>query len=144
MTTAKIKKVAEQGKRGYTGKNGEMFIHIVTLETPIEGISEWEYHSKSPTCTKFVAGQEATFTTEVKQNGQYTNYKISPVAPMPQFSGGGGGGFKREVKDEGRISALSAASSAATFYSSRMNATPEMLLDLAERIYQFSVSKSSK
>lgn len=142
MTTAKIKKVAEQGKRGYAGRNGEMFVHVITLETPIDGVADWEYHSKSPTCTKFVAGQDATFTTEVKQNGQYTNYKISPVAAVPSFGGGKAAG--PQAKDEGRISALSAASSAATFYSNRMNATPEMMLDLAERIYQFSVAKSSK
>lgn len=142
MTTAKIKKVAEQGKRSYAGRNGEMFVHVITLETPINGVSDWEYHSTSPTCTKFVAGQDATFTTEVKQNGQYTNYKISPVAAVPSFGGGKSSGS--QAKDEGRISALSAASSAATFYSNRMNATPEMMLDLAERIYQFSVAKSSK
>jgi hypothetical protein len=143
-TTAKIKQVREQGKKGYTGKNGEMFVHMVTLEEPIDGIYEYEYHSKSPTCSKFVAGQDATFTTEKRVNGNYTNYKIMPAVATPFVAGGAakGGGFA--PKDEGRISALSAASSAANFYSGKLSSTPEQMMDLAERIYQFALSKSGK
>lgn len=147
MTTGKVKQVREQGRKGYTGKNGEMFVHMVTLEEPIDGISEFEYHSKSPTCSKFVAGEVATFTTEKRTNGQYTNYKIMPAVASPfvatnNNAKGAVGGFI--PKDEGRISALSAASSAATFYSGKLSSTPEQVMELAERIYQFALSKSGK
>jgi hypothetical protein len=142
MVTGKVKQVREQGRKGYTGKNGEMFVHMVTLEEPIDGISEFEYHSKSPTCSKFVAGEVATFTTEKRTNGQYTNYKIMPAVASPFVSGGGAKGVS--PKDEGRISALSAASSAATFYSGKLSSTPEQVMELAERIYQFALSKSGK
>lgn len=143
MKTAKISQVRENA-RTYTGKFGEMHIHVVTLAEAIDGQTEWEYHSKSEKCTKFTAGAEATFSTEVSARNGYTNYKITPLdvnkapgAPSP-FRGGGA------PKDEGRISALSAASTAAMFYSHRPSAKPEDLLELAEKVYQFALSKSGK
>lgn len=65
----------------------------------------WEYHTSKSSQTEFVVGQEATFTTEVKQNGQYTNRKIKPVKPQQQSSGPGfkkpfGGGGKTPEQEK--------------------------------------------
>lgn len=55
--------------------------------------TQYEYHTSKVPQTDFVQGQEATFITEVKVNGNYTNYRIKPV--KTQVSSGGGGGFKK-------------------------------------------------
>lgn len=146
IKTGKIQSVRESA-RTYTGRNGELYVHMITLAEPVEGVTEWEYHSKSPQCTKFTPGAETTFSTEVRQNGKYTDYKITPVMPPPGPTGGGAprfGGGGRETKDEGKITALSAASSACNFYAHRAGATPEQVLALAEKIYDFANSKTSK
>lgn len=144
MTSGKIKSVSENVRR-YTGRNGELFVHMITLAEPIDGVSDWEYHSKSPQCTKFTADAETTFTTEVKQKGQYTDYKITPMMPppmataapgIPKFVGGG--------KDEGRITALSAVASACAFYAHRAAATPVDVMAFAEKIFDYASGKSTK
>lgn len=147
MKTGKIQSVRES-VRTYTGINGTLYVHMITLAEPVDGVTEWEYHSKTPQCTKFTAGAETTFTTTVKVNGKYTDYKISPVMAPPGGGAPTGGGARfgsvRETKDEGKITALSAASSACNFYAHRAGATPEMVLAMAEKIYEFANAKSSK
>lgn len=57
-----------------------------------EGSSDvWEYLTKTPTCTDFTSGQEATFTTEAgtNQNG----YAFKKIKPVKANSGGGGKNF---------------------------------------------------
>ena len=143
MKTAIVKQVRENAKKSYVGRNGNVFVHGITIEGDPQ---EYEYHSLQETCTKFVPTQEATFTTEVKVNGAYTNYKISPVAPLKPAGGGFSGGAKKDYgKDQEVISALSSVSTAANFYSNRGVAIGEdKLLELAEKIYNWATSKSKK
>jgi hypothetical protein len=147
MQTKTVKSVREN-TRSYTGKNGTTYLHTITLDGPIDvegqGVVDFEYHSLKPTCDAFVAGKEAKFEVEkkVSPDGKYTNYKIKPVKDAPAF--GGGGSFKKaEPKDEGRISALSCASTAANYYSQRQG-TEEQVLAFAEKLFQWASSKSSK
>lgn len=141
-TTKKVIKV-EENVRSYESKMGKAYIHRITLGEPVEGQVEWEYHSKSPTVSpdKFTAGKDASFTTEIKQNGNYTNYKIKPeLAAAPV-----GSGFRKgEQRDEGRISALSSVSTAVNFYAQRSNVKEEDVLAFAEKIYAWAASKSLK
>lgn len=143
MENKKVKSVREN-VRSYDGKNGKNYIHMITLEegVVIEGdlVLEGEYHSQKPTCENFVAGQEATFETEKRVNGQYTNYKFKPVRAA--FSNGFKGGKKMEPKDQGTITALSCASTAANYYHQRQ-ATEEQVLAFAEKLFNWATSKST-
>lgn len=148
MITKTVKSVREN-VRNFTGKNGTTYIHMITLDTPttIEGVEvlEGEYHSLKPTCESFTAGKEAQFETEkrVSPDGKYTNYKFKPVKANPAFGGNAGGGFKKaDPKDQGTITALSCASTAANFYQQRQ-ATEEQVLAMAEKLFQWAKSKSS-
>jgi hypothetical protein len=139
-TTKKVTKVRENIKN-YQGKNGPVYVHGITLEGDPQ---EWEYHSLTDKCTKFVPTQEATFTTDVKQNGNYTNYKISPVqAAKPAFNKGSG--FKQEPKDQGLISWLSCFSSVCNLYaqSSEIN-NFQSLLNKANQAFEEALKHSSK
>lgn len=108
METKIVDKVRENIKSYNSTKNGATYVHGITLTGDLQ---EWEYHSLSDKCTKFIPKQEATFTTEVRQNGNYTNHIIKPIQPQKQQ----GGGFKKsDPKDEGAITAMS-------IYSSTMN-----------------------
>jgi len=145
--TAKIAKVRENiksyaNKRSVGGKDPMVFVHGITLENDPQ---EWEYHSFKQTCEVFVPTQEATFTTEVKVNGNFTNYKISPVRVEKKAFGGGfsGGGAKYEPKQQEIITALSCASTAANFYQQRQG-SEELALKFAEELYQWASSKSKK
>jgi hypothetical protein len=140
-----IKKIAEN-VRSYNDKHGTKYIHIITVMEPImvEGVSvvDFEYHSISQSCTSFIAGQIATFEVEKRVNGKYINYKMKPVKPpeVPQEEPP-----KKTFgypKDEGRISALSAASTAANYYHQR-ESTEDKVMAFAERIWQWANSKSS-
>lgn len=105
METKIVDKVRENIK-SYNGKKGQIYVHGITLSGDPQ---EWEFHSSSQSCTKFVPKQEATFTTEVRQNGQYTNYVIKPEMQQKPF-----GGKNYDSKDNGAITAMS-------IYSSTMN-----------------------
>lgn len=144
--TAKIAKVRENinsypNKMDKTGKNPTVYVHGITVEGDA---IEWQYHSISQSCTAFVPGQEATFTTEVKVNGNYTNHKIVPVKAEKKSFGGGFGGSKFEPRNQEVISGLSAVSTATNFYAQRGQATEEQVLTFAEKIYQWAMSKSKK
>lgn len=145
MQTAKVVRVRENSKKGYLGKNGQIFIHLITVEN---SDIEWEYHSQKDTCTKFVAGQEATFTTEVKTNGNFVNNKISPVTvPTGNPNAGGYGAkptYKAEPKDQGAIQAMSCVSSAVNHYQNRKDGSEEAVLAFAEKIHQWVSTKSTK
>jgi len=153
MQTGKVKQVRENiksypNKRDTTGKNPMVYVHGITIEgDPIE----WEYHSLAQTCTKFVPTQEATFITETKQNGNFTNHKISPVEAKPVT--GFGGGFKKPTgsySDQGRIAAMSVMSTAVDFYRERstgLDGSPlkkEHVFALAEEIFAWVYTKSSE
>jgi hypothetical protein len=103
--TAKILTVLEnQGSFAAKDGSGNWYKHGIIYE----GSSQmWELLNRTPTCTEFKVGEEASFTTETKVNGNFTNYKIRPVktaAPSGGFKPGfksGGGGFKpKEPKTE--------------------------------------------
>lgn len=81
------KKVAEvqQAASTYNGQNGKIYKHIVVFEDGTKG----EHHSTKETSQEFIVGNEITFDCEIKQNGNYTNYKIKPVKDQ-KFGGGGG------------------------------------------------------
>jgi hypothetical protein len=144
---AQIKQVVEATTSSYQGKNAPMFVHKITLNTPVpvegEMVDTFEFHTESVKCIKFVAGQFADFDVSKKVNGKYINYKITPIlGQKPAFQSGG---FKKqETKDQGTITALSAASTAATFYSNRGAVVSEAaLMALAETIFNWAQSKSS-
>jgi hypothetical protein len=118
-----------------SAKNPTVFIHGITLEGDPQ---EFEYHSFSQECKNFVAGQDATFTTEVKENGKFTNYKISPVREQKPF--GAKAFTKNGDKPQEVITALSCASTAANFYQQRQG-TEEEVLKFAERLYQWVSAK---
>lgn len=139
MQTKRVVKVREAIKT-YSGKNGQITVHGITVE---DDPQEWEYHSLQPTCSKFKPNEEVTFTTEVKQNNNYTNYKISPINTTGPFVKGAP--FKQESKDQGLITALSSVSTAVNFYqhqSPRVN--EDIVLAFAEKIFIWANSKSTK
>ena len=148
--TAKIAKVRENiksyaNKRSVGGKDPMVFVHGVTLEGDPQ---EWEYHSLKQTCEVFVPTQEATFTTEVKVNGNFTNYKISPVRVEKKAFGGGGfsGGFKSNPEaDERRqkmIIAQSSLSSAVAFYGETTGKSEEKVFEFAGKMYEWVLNKA--
>lgn len=140
METKKVVKVQENGKKSYKLSDGtEMFCHVINIEGDA---TDWVYHSKDKECKKFTPQEMATFTTEVKQNGQYTNYKISPVEQKKQFGGGGFKGTPQQPRDQGAIQAMSCVSSAVNFYQQRQG-TEEEVMAFAEKIFQWVSSKSN-
>lgn len=143
MTTKTVKSVRENARPSYTGKNGETFIHEISFAEPIDvggtGVLAFEYHSLDQKCSKFVPGQEATFEVGMRENKGYKNYFIKPVEAKKPFAPG----FKKaEPKDQGTITALSCASTAANFYQQR-EGTEEKVLAFAERLFQWAKSKST-
>lgn len=145
MTTKQVKSVRENARPSYTGKNGATYIHEISFAEPIDvegtGILSFEYHSLDQKCSKFVPGQEATFEVGVRENKGYKNYFIKPVEVKKPF-GGFSAGKKAEPKDQGTISALSCASTAANYYQQRQS-TPEQVIKFAEELFQWATSKST-
>lgn len=96
LTNGRHKKMVsevQQNARSYDGKNGKIYIHMVTFADGSKG----EYHSSSDTNKKFAIGQDVEFECEVKVNGQYTNYKIKPVDNGGGFGGNRGGGVDMKL-----------------------------------------------
>jgi len=151
MPQTKLVKSIRENTRNYAGSKGALYVHMITLAEPImvdgESTDALEYHSQSTTCEKFVAGKEATFETEKKTNGKFTNFKIKPVAQQANTYTGGNASFapksrgNYQAKDSEVISALSCASSAAQFYQQR-DAQVKDVLAMAEELYQWANSKS--
>lgn len=73
------------GKSG-NGKNGTWYSFTIGFENGDSGT----YFANVNPQTHFVLNQEAEYTKEVTQNGQYTNTKISPIRAQggKQFFGG--------------------------------------------------------
>lgn len=83
---------------------------------------------------KWVIGKEVTYTSETK--GNFTNFKV--VEEKPVFGGG-----KVEPKQQGVITYLSCASTAANFYAQRSNGSEEQVLAFAEKLFNAAMSKKS-
>ena len=64
-----------QFKRSYESKYGQLYAFDIVMENGDQGT----YSSKSPQQTYFVAGAEANYTIETRQNGEYLNTFIKPV-----------------------------------------------------------------
>lgn len=124
-----IEKVRENVRK-YEGKNGTVYIHMITVEGDPE---EWEYHSLKPECNKFTPKTTADFTTEIKQNGNYTNRKIVPLNTQG-FTG------RKGVKNDDVITALSSVSTAANFLNGTTGEKGK-LMTLAEEIFTWAKSK---
>ena len=147
--TAKIEKVRENiksypNKMDKTGKNPTVYVHGITVQGDA---TEWEYHSFKQQCEVFIAGQEATFTTEKKQNGQYTNFKIVPVRVEKKSFGGGFNGASKfnpefEEKRQRMIIAQSSISSAVAFYGETSGKSEEKVLEFAGKIFEWVINKS--
>lgn len=146
IQTVKVKKVTEQGRPGYNSPQyGQRYIHLISFESPVKiddqhEATDFQYHSTKPTCTSFVAGQDATFEASLREKNGYKDFIIKPVfqKAAPVFSGA----KKYEPKDEGRIAALSCLSSAANYYHQRQ-ATEEKVIELAETMFKWALSKST-
>jgi len=76
---------------------------------------------------------------EVKDNDKYGNPK-GTVKELKQNNFKGG--YKSEPKDEGRIAALSCASSACIRFQ-QSSASNEQIIELAEVLFKWSLSKST-
>ena len=129
----------QENKRQFSGRTGPIFVHLIRFENDKEN-KLWEYHSANEVCDKFKEGETATFTTEIKQRGQYTDYTIKPGGQSTGRPFGGGGGQK---KDEGVITYLSCFSSACNFFATKVHASEEDLFSLAEKAFNKAMSKST-
>ena len=131
---AKVAMVIEN-QRSYNTQNGTCYVHRITFENGDTG----DYNSKSATCEKFKQGVETDYTIETKVNGQYTNVLIKPVSTQAN----GGGGFKSQPKDEGKIVAQSCLNYATQFYQQRQGSTVDVF-NFAQEMFNWVNSKSSK
>lgn len=145
MKTAKIKQVRENAYKGYETKTPPiktMYVHGITLETPIDvdgtQVSEFKYHSATPQCTKFKAGEEATFTVEKEKFG--SDYKIAPLYQPGAPKAGAKKEWKSD-KDNGLICGESVLSSMATFYQGRSDMTIDKLIVAADKAYDWVKTK---
>lgn len=98
--TGKVTGVAGNGH--YDGQYGRMYRFEITFDNGDYG----QYLSKSQDQTKFVIGQDATYTKESKEHNGNTYYTIKP-AQTQGYSGGGGGSYKKDPETEKRIARMS-------------------------------------
>ena len=103
--TGKVTQIAGAGH--YDGQYGRMYRFEISFDNGDSG----QYVSKSPEQTKFVMGQDATYTIEAREYNGNTYYTIKP-AQTQQFSGGGGG-YKKDPETEKRIARMSVLKAAA-------------------------------
>lgn len=136
-TTAKIVSVQEN-QRQWEYQGSQFFDHYIKYEGSDQ---VWTYASKSPTCDKFKVGEQATFETLIKENGQYKNFKIKPV--QPAGNGAYSGGKKADPKDQGMITFLSLYSSTCNFYAQRGQATIDQVLTDTEKAYKKALEHST-
>lgn len=87
METKKSKVLNVFLKREGDGKFGHYYIHGINFENGDVG----DYMAKSNPQKYFIVGQEADYTKETTQNGNYTNIVIKPVQTAQ--GGAGGKGF---------------------------------------------------
>lgn len=72
-------------KKSGTGQYGEYHIFDITIEGDDK---VYQFMGKTNPQTKFIVGQEAEYTTDTKQVGNYTNHSIKPVQQQGNFAGG--------------------------------------------------------
>lgn len=70
-----------QFKKSGTGQYGEYHIFEITFQNNDKG----DYMAKTNPQKAFVIGQEAEYTIESKQHGEFTNYQVKPVNNNKQF-----------------------------------------------------------
>jgi hypothetical protein len=99
--TSKVTQISGAGH--YDGQYGRMYRFEIHFENGDYG----QYMSKSQDQTKFVMGQNATYTRESKEHNGNTYYTIKPAQTSTFSGGGGGGGFKKDPETEKRISRMS-------------------------------------
>jgi hypothetical protein len=83
---------------------------------------------------KWVIGKEVSYTMEVK--GNFTNLKL--VEEKPAFNGA-----KAAPKEQGVITFLSCASTAANFYSQRSTGSEEQVIAFAEKLFNAAMAKKT-
>lgn len=134
--TAKITSVQEnQGNWNYQGTT--YYKHLINFEGSDH---VWTYDSKSDKCEKFKVGQVQTFDTDIKQNGQYTNYKIKPAKEQ------NGQYTKKETKDQGIITWLSCFSSVCHLFAEKQGSNSvrfEDALSATDKAFERAMSKST-
>lgn len=85
METKKARVKATTMKREGIGQYGPYFVHTIIFDNGDNG----DYMAKTNPQTYFKEGEEAEYTKEVKQNGNYTNTVIKPIQqPKAGFNGG--------------------------------------------------------
>lgn len=124
--TAKILSVI-QNHRTYTTEKGICYIHLITFEGD-EHNKAWEFHSTNPLCEKFKVNEISIFDFEIKQVGQYTNYKIKPHQDAFQNN-------KMNPKIQNQMGFLSCLNSAALFHASLPACNWEHVLSATEIAY---------
>lgn len=139
MTQTKVIQATRQDEEGFEMSGKRFYDHIIT----VEGV-DYHYVSSLKELTNFVAGKEATFTTEetTQKNGK-VRMKIAPVKENPFKGGGfqGKGGYKSDPKDSAQISLLSCISSAATFHQGRSTGSFDNVIQDALKAYDVVKSK---
>ena len=143
--TAKITNVLEN-QSSFPAKDGSgnWYKHGIIYE----GSSQmWELLNRTPTCTEFKEGEEATFTTETKVNGNYTNYKIRPksAAPSGGFKpgfkpSGGGGGFKPKDPKTERLIVIQSVFAALCNKTQGSTVTTDQVWTATKKIYDEMMS----
>lgn len=71
-------------KKTGTGSYGEYHVYEVTFDNGDKG----NYLAKKNPQDVFKEGQEAEYTIEKKENGQYVNYQVKPVQQVNGFPKG--------------------------------------------------------
>lgn len=98
--TSKVTQVAGSGH--YDSQYGRMYRFEIGFENGDAG----QYSSKSQDQTKFVLGQQATYTIESKEFNGRTYFTIKPAQIQTQ-SFGGGGKFQKDPEVDKRITRMS-------------------------------------
>jgi hypothetical protein len=144
--TAKILNILEN-QSSFAAKDGSGLWHKHGII--YEGSSQmWELLNRTPTCTEFKVGEEASFTTETKVNGNFTNYKIRPksAAPSGGFKPGfksGGGGFKQADPNKERRIVLESIFQSICNKTQGSTVTVDQVWSATEKIYDKLMSLSS-
>lgn len=68
-------------KKSGNGQYGEYHIHEITFDNGDKG----DYMAKTNPQNTFTVGQEAEYTIEKRENGQYVNFAIKPVKQANGF-----------------------------------------------------------
>ena len=129
---AKVTKVMHN-VRSYQTQNGTFYNHEITFDNGDRGM----YSSKSDICQKFHEGQEASYTIETKQNGQYTNVIIKPSTEFVP-----GNTFAKKGSGSDESFALSYAKDfACSLLDSGKVVTAEMIIETADKFYNWLKAK---